>query len=182
MNEQASTYNRTSRIFHWVSALLIISLAIFGTIMVRLGDGVALKTTMYRTHAFIGTLVLVLTIGRIIWLFVGKRPSDLEMPGWEKQAFTWNHRLLYVVILALAGSGIGMLLLSGVSLPPTGLTPADIQDVSARQGHNIFSKLFIALFLMHLGGVFYYQFTKGDTLGRMGVNWLKGRSSNAGTR
>lgn len=92
MTEQASTYNRTSQIFHWVSALLIISLAIFGTIMVRLGDGVALKTTMYRPHTFVSTLVLLLTIGRIIWLFVGKKPSPPEMPGWVKQAFTWNQQ------------------------------------------------------------------------------------------
>lgn len=178
MNSVSSGYDRTSQIFHWGSALFIIGLAAFGTIMVRLDPSSPLKTTMYRSHALLGMVILLVTSARIIWLFVGKRPSELEMPGWEKLAFSWNHRLLYVIILVLAFSGIGMLLQSGVSLPPTGLTPADIQDVSARQGHDLFSKLFIALFLMHLGGVFYYQFTKGDTLGRMGVRWLSNRSNS----
>ncbi|MCA9969666.1 MAG: cytochrome b/b6 domain-containing protein [Anaerolineales bacterium] len=168
-----STYNRTAQILHWLSALLIIALAVFGTIMVRLDDTVAMKTTMYRTHTLVGSLVLLLTIARIVWLFVGKRPSPLPMPGWEQQAFVWNHRLLYVILLALTLSGVAMLLASGVSLPPVGLTPADIQNVPPRQGHDVFSKLLIALFLMHLGGVFYYQFTKGDTLGRMGLNLNK---------
>ncbi len=172
METTQARYNRTAQILHWLSALLIIGLAAAGTVMVRLDDSVALKTTMYRTHTFVGTLVLLLTLARIVWIFVGKRPSALEMPKWEKQAFVWNHRLLYVILLLLTFSGIGMLLASGISLPPTGLVPADIQDVSARQGHNIFSKVFLALFVMHLGGVFYYQFTKGDTLSRMGVSWF----------
>jgi cytochrome b561 len=175
--EMSSNYNRVAQILHWLSALLIIGLAFGGLVMVRLGDSVAVKTTMYRTHAFIGTLVLLLTIGRIVWMFVGKRPSPLPMPRWEALAFLWNHRLLYVIILALAFSGIGMLALSGVSLPPTGLTPADIQDVAPRAGHSLFSKLFIALFIMHVAGVLYYQFTKGDTLGRMGVNWFSNKKA-----
>lgn len=172
METTRARYNRTAQILHWLSALLIIGLAVAGTVMVRLDDSVALKTTMYRTHTFVGTLVLLLTLARIVWIFVGKRPSALEMPKWEKQAFVWNHRLLYLIILLLAFSGTGMLLASGVSLPPTNLTPADIQDVAARQGHNVFSKVFIVLFIMHLGGVFYYQVTKGDTLGRMGIPWF----------
>lgn len=175
MQSQLTSYNRTSQIFHWVSALLIISLAVAGTIMVRLDDGVALKTTMYRTHTAVGSMVLLLTLGRIGWLFVGKRPSPPDMPRWEKLAFLWNHRLLYVIILALASTGIGMLLLSGVSLPAVDLNPADIQDVAPRQGHSLFAKVFMALFVMHMGGVFYYQFTKGDTLGRMGLRWFSPR-------
>lgn len=172
---KVESYNRTSQIFHWVSALLIIGLLVFGTVMVRLDPSSPLKTTMYRSHVIIGMVTLVITLGRIVWLFVGKRPSALEMPGWEKQAFTWNHRLLYLFMLVVIFSGIGMLLQSGLSLPPTGFTPADIQDVAARQGHGIFTKVLLALFVMHVGGVFYYQFTKGDTLGRMGLRLL-GRS------
>ena len=166
-------YNRVAQWLHWISALLILSLAVFGTIMVRLGDDVAAKTTMYRVHAMVGSLVLLLTIGRILWVFVGSRPGPLAMPRWEKLAFDGNHLLLYLIVLVLTGSGIGMLVTSGVSLPPTGLVPSDIQDVAARQGHSIFSKLFMALFVMHVGGVFYYQFTRGETLSRMGVSWLK---------
>ncbi len=173
----STSYNRVAQILHWLSALLIIGLALGGLVMVRLGESVALKTTMYRTHAFMGTTVLLLTLARIVWIFVGKRPSPLPMPRWEQLAFTWNHRLLYVIILALAFSGIGMLVLSGVSLPPTTLTPADIQDVPPRAGHFIFSRLFIALFIMHVAGVFYYQFSKGDTLGRMGVSWFSNKKA-----
>lgn len=177
MEKQQASYNRTAQILHWLSALLIIGLAVAGTVMVRLDDAVALKTTMYRTHTFLGSLVLLLTLARLVWIFVGKRPSPPPMPGWEKAAFVTNHWLLYLIILALVFSGTAMLLQSGVSIPATNLTPGDIQDVASRQGHNLFSKVFIALFLMHVGGVFYYQFTKGNTLGRMGVNWFPGKQN-----
>jgi cytochrome b561 len=171
MAEKQSTYNRTSQIFHWVSTLIIIGLAVMGTIMVRI-DNPALQDRMYSGHVTFGLLISVITIGRIVWLFAGSRPSALKMPRWEQLAFLWNHRLLYVIIVAMVFSGIAMLLLSGTGLNPGNVSPDLIQDVPPRQGHNIFSKVFIALFVMHVGGVFYYQFTKGDTLGRMGINWL----------
>lgn len=180
MKGSLSAYNRTSQIFHWVSALLIIGLAIFGTVMVRLDDGVSLKTLMYRSHTTIGSLILLITIARLVWLFRSKQPAKLPMPSWEQLAFTWNHRLLYILIIIMALSGTGMLLQSGVSLPPINLVPSDIQDVAARQGHSIFSKVFMALFVMHVAGVLYYQFTKGDTLGRMGVRWFSGSTPSAG--
>ena len=174
MNESA--YNRTSQVFHWLSALFIIGLLVMGTIMVRVDDGSALKATMYRGHITFGMLIVIITIARLVWLLRSGMPEKLKMPKWEEQAFTWNHRLLYLFIFLLGFSGVGMLLQSGMSLLPTAVDPAAIQDVTARNGHNLFSKLLLVLFLMHVGGVFYYQFNKGDTLVRMGVNWLKGKA------
>jgi len=172
MKTEISSYNRVAQSLHWVSALLIIGLFVAGSVMVRLDDGVALKTTLYRMHVAVGSLVLLLTLGRIAWGLIKKHPAPPPMPRWERLAFQGNHVLLYVVIVVLSLSGTGMLLASGVSLPATGLTPADIQDAPARQGHSLFSKLFIVLFFMHLGGVFSYQLRKGDTFRRMGVKWL----------
>jgi cytochrome b561 len=94
------------------------------------------------------------------------------MPQWEKLAFVWNHRLLYLIIIALLSTGVGTLLLSGIGLSPAAVDPAAIMDVSPRDGHSLFGKLFMALFVMHLGGVFFYQLKRGDTLSRMGVNWF----------
>jgi cytochrome b561 len=166
-----TSYDRGAQLFHWVSALLIIGMAMGGTVMTRLADS-PLKTSMYQGHVAVGLLVLLLTVGRIIWLFVGKRPPPPPMPQWEKLAFVWNHRLLYLIIIALLSTGVGILLLSGIGLSPAAVDPAAIMDVPPRGGHSLFGKLFMALFIMHLGGVAFYQLKRGDTLSRMGVNWF----------
>ena len=172
---ETATYDRGAQLFHWVSALLIIGMAIGGTVMVRLPAESALKGTMYQGHVAIGLLVLLLTAGRLVWLFVGsERPSPPPMPQWEKLAFTWNHWLLYLILIALLFSGVGMLLLSEIGLSPTAVSPEAIMDVFPRDGHSLFGKLFMALFVMHLGGVAFYQLKRGDTLSRMGVNWFSG--------
>ena len=167
------TYGRVTQIIHWLSALLIIGLLIFGTIMTGLQDG-ATKTQMYQTHVFIGLTVLVLTLVRLAWRFVEPWPDG--PPGLSTnraRAFKWNHILLYVFIVPLLLSGVSMLLLSNLGLSPGGVTPQAIMDVPPRIFHGIGSKLVLVLFLMHVVGVVQYQITKGDTLGRMGLPWFK---------
>ena len=170
-----TTYDRGAQLFHWVSALLILGMAIGGTVMVRLPAGSTMKATLYQGHVAVGLLVLVFTIGRIIWLFVGQRPSPPPMPQWEKLAFIWNHRLLYLVIVSLLVSGVGVLLLSEIGLSPAAVSPEAILDVPPRAGHSLFGKVFMALFVMHLGGVGFYQLKRGDTLSRMGITWFSGK-------
>jgi cytochrome b561 len=154
--------------------LLIVGLALFGTVMTRL-DSSALQTQMYQMHVTIGLIVLVLTVARVLWIFVDVRPeSPPELAGVQKTAFVWNHNLLYVVVLIMVLSGVGMLLLSGLGLSPANVTPAGIQDITPRTVHDIVSKVFILLFVIHLGGVIMYQVGEGDTFGRMGIHWFKG--------
>ena len=146
-----TTYNRTSQLFHWFSALVIISMLVMGTIMVRLDDAAAIKTTMYNGHVFFGILIVLVTIGRLIWLLRSKRPQKLPMPRWEALAFTSNHWLLYLFIFVMGLSGISMLLLSGITPLPGNIIPTAIQDVPPRAGHNLFSKVMLLLFLMIRG-------------------------------
>lgn len=174
MKGNSNAYGRIAQIFHWLSMLLIVGLAIGGTIMTRL-DGGAQQQQMYQMHVTVGLVVLALTVARVIWLFVDTRPGPPPgMAGSQKTMFTWNHNLLYAVILMMLVSGIGMLLLSEIGLSPANVTPAAIQDVTPRTVHDVVSKLFMLLFVMHLVGVFMYQRREGDTFGRMGVPWLKG--------
>lgn len=174
MKGSSTQYGRIAQLFHWLSMLLIVGLAIGGTIMTRI-DNAAQQTQMYQMHVTVGLVVLVLTIARVIWVFVDQRPdAPAEMKPAQKRAFSANHLLLYLVIIIMVASGVGMLLLSGVGLTPAGVTPAGIENVPPRAVHDVVSKLFMLLFVMHLVGVIVYQVREGDTFGRMGVPWLKG--------
>jgi cytochrome b561 len=145
MSTTSERYDRTSQVFHWGSAILLIFMTIQGLLMIRMGD-TPLRTTVYNAHVAIGLLTLIITLARIVWLFRSKHPVPPPMPNWERIAFAWNHRLLYLVTLLLFSSGIGMLITSGMTPLPGAVVPSAIQDLPPRAGHDVMSKLLIALF------------------------------------
>jgi len=177
MKSDASKYGKIAQAFHWISALLIFTMLPMGITMTRIADG-ATKDTLYKAHVAVGVLVLILTILRIIWLFIEPRP---EVPPGLSPARVWVfkgvHVLLYVFLLLLTVSGVSMLLSSGIGLSIGGVTPeAILRDLTPLKVHGITSKLYIALLIAHIGGGLQYQFTKSDVLSRMGVTWLKSKS------
>ncbi len=168
MKGNSENYGTLARLLHWTSATLIIVLWIMGKVMTNGENG-----QLYKVHVTIGLIVLVLTVVRLVWMFKDAHPTDLPMLSWRLQAFKWNHRLMLLVILLLLFSGVGMLLLSGLGLSPANVAPDLIEDVPPVFAHRIGSLFMALLFLMHVGGVFHYQFTEGNTLSRMGLNLFK---------
>lgn len=172
MNQTKVSYDRITQGLHWISAILIIIMIILGLTMTRIGES-STQVLMYRTHVGFGLIVLVLTAIRLIWLFIHRWPP--VPPGLSKLrelAFKWNHILLYIVLIPLLLSGIGMLVLSGIGIIPSNVTPGAIKDVPPRMFHHYAAIVFTFLLLMHLVGVLQYQFKKGDVFSRMGIKWL----------
>ncbi|MCP4418920.1 MAG: hypothetical protein GY805_20070 [Chloroflexi bacterium] len=164
MKSTSTNYGTLARLLHWTSAILIIVLWIMGKIMTN-GE----VAQLYKLHVTIGLIVLVLTVVRIVWIFMDSRPDDLTLAGWRKLAFTWNHRLILLISLLLGVSGVSILLLSGLGLSPANVAPDLIKDVPPVFVHNLGSLLMLLLFVMHVAGILHYQFKEGDTLGRMGL-------------
>ena len=129
---------------------------------------------LYRLHVGLGLVVLLLTAFRLVWLLRHPSPdSPPNLSPLRERAFKWNHVLLYVLLVVLLASGVAMLLLSDLGLSPGAVTAEAIQDVPPRTAHDIASKVFLALLLMHVAGVVNYQLKKGDTFWRMGVKWRR---------
>lgn len=173
MGKSAEGYNRITQITHWASALLILGMLGMGLAMTRIGEGGA-QEALYNAHVGMGLGTLSLTAVRLVVLAVHRWPSP--PPGLSRvneRAFTGTHILLYVLLIALLASGIGMLALSGMALVPGSIVPADIENVPPRMAHDVLSKVFIVLLLVHVVGVVRYQLGKGDTLWRMGVPWFR---------
>ena len=168
MKDHPASYSNPTKLFHWLSAILIIGIWVLGAVMTKLGD-TPLQTTLYRTHIGIGLILLLITVIRVVWLFIDTHPKPLPMASWRRVVFVWNHRLLYIVIVLQLVSGLAMLLLSGLSIIPNTITPDLIQDVPPKNAHGILAKAFLLLFVMHVVGVLSYQFKEGQTLSRMGI-------------
>ncbi len=173
MKDTPTIYGKYTRLFHWVSVLFIFALLAFGFVMVNVAPE-AQQAKMYPGHVLFGWITLVIMIIRVIIRFVEKAPEPPPglSPGREK-VFKANHLLLYIFVIIMLSSGVGILKLSGLSIFPGAVDPAAIQEVAPRAIHGIISKIVMLLVVMHLGGLLQYQMTKGDTLARMGINLKK---------
>jgi cytochrome b561 len=164
-----SRYGRAAITFHWVSAVLIIILLINGLFMTKLDDD-AFKTTLYQFHVAMGSLVLLLTIARLIWAWRTDGPAPLQMPRAERVAYRGIHVLLYVGAILTAATGILMLVGSGiVPIAPEVVASEVDRSLAVRNVHWLLAMSMIVLLIGHVGGVLLYQRNHGKTLSRMGL-------------
>jgi len=163
-------YPRYRQLLHWVSAALIFLMIPTGLIMARtLDDG--LRLALYQTHLLAGWAIVALMLVRVVLRVRRPMPAPAGLAPWNRALHGGVHWAVTLVPLALAASGtfailqndIGPLLQAGS--PP----PATLDVAQARDAHQIGAYLFVALLVMHVGGVLRYQLTRGDVLRRMGV-------------
>ena len=159
-------YGTVAMIVHWLSAIAILGLLWAGFTAANTVDEAA-KIQILRLHTSAGIAVLALTIFRICWwLFADRRPSELPgQPRWQSFSARFVHLALYVVVIALGASGIGLMALSGagdvvwgdaVGLP-------DFSEYGPRAAHGIAARLLILLVIVHVAAALYHQFVRGDT-------------------
>ncbi|MFI5183202.1 MAG: cytochrome b [Vicinamibacteria bacterium] len=164
------TYDAWFKRFHWVSALLILGLLVGGFLMPGVGGEVG-KIRLYGCHVLLGIVLLGVTLARILRRSTRATPEALPMGRIHHFGMEAVHALLYVGLLILTGTGLGMLFLT--ELPQvlrTELGPIpDFSSLMPRRVHGFVARIYIALVLAHVAGVLRYQIFDGDTLARMGV-------------
>lgn len=172
LRSTTATYGRVAQALHWITFLLILPLAPLGLIMVGMADGPT-KTSLYQTHVLLGLTVALLTVVRAVWRFTEPTPViPAGITGPHVWLYKGVHLLFYVVLIGLGLSGLGILGLSG--LTPFSVAPEAInRDVPPIAGHFVLSRLYLVLLVLHLVGVFRYQFFEGNVFARMGLGWLK---------
>jgi cytochrome b561 len=166
-----STENRYGSVavaIHWASALAVILTFAAGFTVAN----VTAQPGILIAHVVLGSIVLVLTLLRIVWWVVAdRRPKAAPGPRWQVMAAKLVHGLLYAILLLMAASGIATLILSGAI--PTIFAGGPVPDFSAllpRVTHGLMSKLLLALFLVHVGAALYHQLVRRDRLlTRMGI-------------
>ncbi len=161
-------YGAIAVAIHWASALLIIGLLASG---MRADDTADLadKAEILKIHAPLGISILALTLLRIVWwLTVDKKPEPVSrMPDWQGKVSRATHILLFVVILGMTASGIGMMILSGAREILFAGAPGPLPDFwnyPPRLPHAIGAKVMMFLVALHAGAAFYHQFFLKDGL------------------
>lgn len=160
-------YGSVAVTIHWLSAILILVLIGSGFRAGDMGDAAA-KAAVLRFHVPIGLAILLLTLARIAWwLFADKKPTSVPMSKWQDVSARAVHLLFYIVILGMALSGIGMMVLSGAGAilfaGAEGPLP-DFWDYKPRVPHGIGARLLVAAFVLHAGAALYHHFILRDGL------------------
>ncbi len=173
---QPFEFSTLSKWLHWGSLVLLFGLMAAGTLMVGLDDADPLKMTIYRTHGMIGLLIVLATLARIVIRL--RRPQPLP-EGMTEKWNIWLHGIIqwaiYAVLLGIGISGMGTLALNGMTAFTADPAALD-RTVPTIQGHFLMTRLYIALVVLHVGGVLRHQFTKSNVLRRMGLNLPIGKA------
>ena len=176
----ASTYGTVTKAFHWLTALLILTVIPLGLIAEDLAFDAPLKVPLFSAHKTLGVIIFFVALARILWALTQTKPGDLH-PDRRLETLVAHivHWLLYValVVVPLSGwlhhaatSGFAPIWLPiGQSLPfiPQSETLAEIFSGL----HWVWSKILIASILLHIAGALKHQIIDKDaTLTRM---WFK---------
>ncbi|MBA5775918.1 cytochrome b [Stappia sp. F7233] len=97
--EKGFVYTPVARLFHWVTAVLVLAMVPAGITMVNIGPG-KLQNTLFDFHRSTGVLLFVITFARLLWR-LKHPPAPLEdtIPAWQRKAAHATHWLLYAVLL-----------------------------------------------------------------------------------
>jgi cytochrome b561 len=170
----ANRYGTVAVFIHWTTAIAVVILLVSGFRAAGMSS-VADKTALLRMHVAVGISVLLLTGLRLAWWWlVDRKPADPEgSPRWQALAASVVHKLFYLLILVMAASGLGMLVLSGAGnilfAGASGPLPV-FTHFAPRIPHGIGARVLIALIVVHLCAALYHQLVRQDgLLARMGL-------------
>lgn len=165
-------YGSVAIVIHWSSALAVILAFAAGTVAADFASPER-QASILIAHITLGSIVLLLTLLRIVWWMVAdKRPADpAGTPRAQALTARGVHIGLYVLLILMGTSGITTLVLSGAI--PTLLAGGPVPDLSQlvpRMAHGIMSKLLLVLFIGHFAAALYHQYVRRDhLLARMGI-------------
>ena len=178
--EPARGYGVVARLFHWGMGLLVLTTIPVGIAMTSEGfEG--LRDALYITHKGIGGVILILLILRWAWRLLTPSPPPLpdSVPPLQRRIATLTHRLLYVLLGVMAGTGylrvttgdFPLELFDALGIPPlvTGLP-----DLSRTLSviHAFTSYLLVATLAVHVAAAAHHALILRDgVLSRMWPPW-----------
>jgi cytochrome b561 len=100
MTPDTQGYSLTARVFHWVTALLVLAAIPMAIIMNNIGEG-SLQDFLFDMHRSIGVLLIPIALGRLFWRF-GHPPPTLpdDIPAAQQLVARLTHYALYVLLIA----------------------------------------------------------------------------------
>lgn len=163
---QAVRYKSIVVWIHWITAALVVAQVIVGFTFAEFLEKGPTRTEVFAWHKTLGATILVLALVRLaVRLLNPPPPYPSDFPRWERFLAVWNHRIFYVLLIALPLTGLAAVsgraedgtvpLLFGLKLPAIpGISP----DNEFGDVHEILVFTTLALVVLHVSAALYNQF------------------------
>ena len=181
LHNTPQSFGSITRMFHWLTALLILTAIPLGVIANNMGyetsEALAQKAQVFSLHKTLGVTAFFLAVFRILWALSQNHPAPLHPERrTETTLAAVIHWLLYISMLAVplsgwvhhaATSGFAPILWPfGQNLPLVQKSETVAQIAGGL--HWVFSKFLIASILLHIAGAAKHHVIDRDaTLRRM---------------
>ena len=173
---RAVRYRKIVMGIHWITAILVIMQVYIGFTFHDLPRGSEERAFVFGWHKTWGALILILALARLaVRLLNPPPPYPSDYPKWKRFFAVWNHRLFYLLLLALPLTGLAAVsgraeggwvpLQLGLRVPAIpGISPEnEFGDV-----HEVLVFVTLALVALHVSAALYNQFVdRGLVAGRM---------------
>ncbi|MBV8191960.1 MAG: cytochrome b [Alphaproteobacteria bacterium] len=162
-------YRPTAKALHWVTAFIVLGMLALGLWMTGLPLGFT-KLYAYAWHKWIGLVVLLLTLGRLLWRWRNPPPAlPRGLPAWQKTLAPVAHWTLLGLLLLMPLTGWLMSSAGGVSVYWFGYIP--LPDVvprnqalftTLRQAHHLLARILIGMLIVHVAAVLHHDVLRRD--------------------
>lgn len=171
-------YHLTSRIFHWLMAILIIAMIGFGIYITDfISDDSSKRDFAYEMHKSFGVLVIILVFLRLINRIIHRPPAlPVTMKKYEQYLAHLGHLGLYFLMFLTPIAGYLMsnaygfeVKLFGITLPSLISTNFDLAK-EFKELHEISAFAMLGLVVIHVIAVIkhrYFDQKENDILNRM---------------
>jgi cytochrome b561 len=166
---RVSRYQPVLVALHWLMALLL-PIALLGgaLVLVKIPNTDPMKIAALQQHFAGGILLLTLILIRLIVRISTTHPAQASTGSSILDRMAWlSHRMLYLLVVAQACSGLTMALqanLPEVLFGGHGALPADFWVFPVRSVHYVISRLLMALIVLHVSAALYHTFVLRDGL------------------
>jgi len=178
MSKNVQAYATTSKILHWLIALIVMLMLSLSFFLSSLPE--ADQPKFYMIHKSCGLTVLALMLFRVIWIVYRGRPSLPPLvPRWEvilSRVVQYSFYVLLIVmplcgwILSMANNRVPRYF-DWFFLPFPGISPNKMLGNWMDLAHKTIAWLLIALIVLHVAGALKHHFIdKDNVLRRM---WFK---------
>jgi cytochrome b561 len=160
-------YSNLAVTLHWITVALVLLQAYLGFTFALSDEGPA-RDSVFIWHKTTGVVILLLVLGRLAYRIKNPPPPfPPELPRWERYAAVWNHRLFYLLLIAMPivgfiavsgfANGSTTPLIGGIQVP---VIPGISKDTGELAGeiHELAAFLLIALILVHIAAALKHQF------------------------
>lgn len=162
-------YTLGARIFHWVTAILVLSMIPFGIIMLRIDSGPA-QDLLFNLHRSIGATLLPIVVCRLIWrLRHPPLPLPAEIPMIQRAAAHATHIALYSLLIVQPI--VGWIATSAYRapiqvfwlfiLPPIWPENKEFSE-QLFSLHKLIGFALVILLCMHVGAALFHHFVQRD--------------------